>query len=162
MDVPAHLLPPEGPTRTALADQYQAATASTTRRAAALLGGGAVLLDNRGPWAGALLDSVAPDAGHRRLVCPAVARWNSPDTRFTFSARLLICPTCAEPMLEHGGAALRICGVCTRSIPGDLRANSRMVIAQRDINLAVGRMCLLCLTAEQLARRHPLPPGDPR
>lgn len=139
--------PPERgtPAYGAAADQYAAAFADATRQAATLLHtGGALLVTPDGPWADAMLTSVAPGRGVRRVVCPHVASAAGPQPMFVLRPGVLMCLACLG-MIEHQPPGPVLCDRCGR--PSTLFP-PRLVIAQRHLVIARGRLCLSCFHSE--------------
>jgi hypothetical protein len=142
--------PPEPGTAAyaAEADQYNAALADVRRIGLRLTGRGAALVGPGGPWAAALLDSVAESVGRPRRVCATIAAAVGPIPMFVVHPGLLTCESCTNDLLTGLPSTCSQCGRNPTEVD-PLRA----VAAQRLHVLARGRLCPSCLYAEQNPHR---------
>lgn len=145
--MPSARLPDPGtPAYQATADQYAAAQRDATRQAAALLHSGALLVAPDGPWAARMLDSVRAGQS-RRMVCKHLADANGPKPMYVVAPRTLVCPDCLDSAIATLAQHLPGCAACGRAGPGPLP--HRIHIAQAQITLIWGRLCLSCGARER-------------
>jgi hypothetical protein len=132
----------------ALADQLDAARQHARRVATRMIEntGGHLLgiVDAVGPWTSMLLDTVSPD--RRRIICEHLASGPVARPAYVLAPYALGCWPCFLTVMDVrqtiDGEACEVCGR-----PGPVG----LVIAQRDIYVAVGELCARCAARENPA-----------